>query len=137
MIGRRSTDRIDTIVIDRDASRMLDDLERESESVESEVGGVMCYDTSRRTVYVKNVIPIRDGSLDGGVFHVTPSSIKDSSRFHCANEQPIIVHTHPNGNDALSSNDKKFSDRYNIIICALAGKRLRCSDGDREIETRR
>ena len=136
MITRQSRNDIDVIAVAYDASRMLDEMAGESAVLHGEIGGVMCHDKSGNTAVVHDVVPIREGSLNENHFKITADSIKSASRFHCSNESPILVHTHPSGDHELSHGDREFSKRYNIIVCALAGKSLRCSDGDREIETR-
>lgn len=133
MNRRASAKPIGLIVMTRDAGRAINHMVKESVVLQSEVGGVACYEMSSDHAIINDVIPMREGLLGEDHFAVSPSVLKSNSRFLCSNDMPLFIHTHPSGQARLSSADVSFSKKHDAIICAVAGTEVRCNDGDRAI----
>jgi len=124
---------IGSISLTRDAKYAMGRMVKESDNLQSEVGGIACYDLSGSRAIIKDIIPMTMGLLSENHFPVSTTALKSSSRFFCSNDVPILVHTHPSGQSMLSSADMSFSKKNDAIICAVAGTNVRCGAGDRGI----
>jgi hypothetical protein len=124
---------IGSITMTRDAERAIGRMVNESDDLQSEVGGIACYELSGSHAVINDIIPMKMGMLSEDRFPVSTRALKSSSRFFCSNDVPILVHTHPSGESRLSSADISFSKKNDAVICAIAGTGVHCNAGDRGI----
>lgn len=122
------------VVLTSSAKKNFDDIISRSSLLNSEIGGIACYDINNNHVTIRNFHQITNSISRADSFKYNKDALTHSSKVRCAKEIPIIFHTHS------TKKSPSIQDRLNTVInknmgCILSKNNIICYVGEYTIPT--